>query len=476
MLLARIVSIAVLALSGCWLDRDRHVTACESDADCDTGFECYEGFCVAEEEASVEPGCAGGSQVESCYEGPAATMDVGACAGGQRICVGTTYSECLGQVVPGEEVCNGKDDDCDGAIDDVEAAAACDTRLQGACAEGTLRCRGGVELCQPTLESQAESCNAIDDDCDGATDEVPSAVCYPENTAGCAPDAQAIWRCTGLCATGVIACDGAAESCGGAITPLYEACPDVPFAEDEDCDGAIDEGCACPSGDTRPCYAGPVGTRGKGSCRAGTQECVDTEWGPCVDQVLPTAETCDNPDNDDDCNEVEDDVPGVGSACIASDETGECRNGTLRCMGEPEPECAAAEPSKERCDDIDQDCDDDPTNGFDLSSDEMCGACDVQCAPSEDCCGAVCVETAVLQDDADNCGACGRACGAGQYCCQGDCLNAAMPMMACNCTSACGDKSCCGNSCKDLETDEKNCGACGRMCLRDRTCVDGLCR
>ncbi|MCC6525301.1 MAG: hypothetical protein IT373_21790 [Polyangiaceae bacterium] len=57
--------------------------------------------------------------VESCYDGPAATLDVGACHAGSHTCnaAGTGFGPCLGQVVPAVEDCAlPTDDDCDGLV------------------------------------------------------------------------------------------------------------------------------------------------------------------------------------------------------------------------------------------------------------------------------------------------------------------------------------------------------------------------
>src|SRR5690606_20579450 len=74
----------------------------------------------------------------------------------------------------GVEVCNGRDDDCDGAADDglVPVATSCGL---GACAAvGVRTCVGGQEVdsCQPGLAADGDAtCDARDDDCDGASDE-----------------------------------------------------------------------------------------------------------------------------------------------------------------------------------------------------------------------------------------------------------------------------------------------------------------
>lgn len=51
---------------------------------------------------------------------------------------------------------------------------------------------------------------------------------------------------------------------------------------------------ACKPGDEKPCYTGPAGTEGTGTCKAGTQTCKPdgSGFGECTGQVMPQAETC----------------------------------------------------------------------------------------------------------------------------------------------------------------------------------------
>ncbi len=50
----------------------------------------------------------------------------------------------------------------------------------------------------------------------------------------------------------------------------------------------------CVPGTTKPCYDGPEGTDGQGTCRAGTQVCATDgqSFGACSGQVLPNVEDC----------------------------------------------------------------------------------------------------------------------------------------------------------------------------------------
>jgi len=64
-----------------------------------------------------------------CYSGPPETLGVGECAAGQLTCAAGQWGAftptnlfiedfCLGEVIPKPEICNGKDDDCDGVIEE----------------------------------------------------------------------------------------------------------------------------------------------------------------------------------------------------------------------------------------------------------------------------------------------------------------------------------------------------------------------
>ena len=100
--------------------------------------------------------------------------------------------------------------------------------------------------------------------------------------------------------------------CTGAITPSAENCNDN---VDHDCNGKTgcdDPSCAtnpvcntaCNNGDTRACYDGPPGTEGVGTCKPGTQTCVNGAWTTsCVGEVLPTQEVC-NDFQDHNCNGI----------------------------------------------------------------------------------------------------------------------------------------------------------------------------
>lgn len=91
-----------------------------------------------------------------------------------------------------------------------------------------------------------------------------------------------------------------------------EQCND---GDDDDCDGFVDEGCACTPGDVQACFVGPPGRRGIGACDDGMQTCeMSGAWGPCTGGIWPRDDVCNGLDNQcNGCSALEDceiDCPG----------------------------------------------------------------------------------------------------------------------------------------------------------------------
>ena len=129
---------------------DIAVDECAVDVDCGKGAHC---------DPSQNPRRCVECLVDADCPGLAPSCDPG------RACV----------CVPGgvEALCDGRDDDCDGAIDEELAGLSCSAG-QGACQlEGLTACdgQGGVRCDVNASATPTELCsNGADDDCDGATD------------------------------------------------------------------------------------------------------------------------------------------------------------------------------------------------------------------------------------------------------------------------------------------------------------------
>jgi hypothetical protein len=78
---------------------------------------------------------------------------------------------------------------------------------------------------------------------------------------------------------------------------------DAGNGENDAGNGENDAGSTCVPMTAASCYSGPAETEGTGACKAGVQVCneLGTGYGPCIGEVLPKAEVCASPE-DENCN------------------------------------------------------------------------------------------------------------------------------------------------------------------------------
>ncbi|MBI5543994.1 MAG: hypothetical protein HY901_08915, partial [Deltaproteobacteria bacterium] len=171
-----------LSLTGCAVPTlDLTGKACDAAHPCVAGFECVSGSCVssaATDGGSLECDAGLGACTPSTTQ--ACGTDIGECQAGSQTCSSDgQWGTCVGSVGPAGEVCDGKDNDCNGGTDEWQSLSTSLCPLQlGVCAGSIQSCWAGEE--QPCDEfsygesyeaDRERSCDALDNDCDGQTDE-----------------------------------------------------------------------------------------------------------------------------------------------------------------------------------------------------------------------------------------------------------------------------------------------------------------
>jgi hypothetical protein len=278
-----------------------------------------------------------------CWTGSedAVLDDLSPCRTGIVSCINGSWTGCEGQILPSPELCDSIDNDCDGEIDNDAyfVGTICGPQVtMGQCSYGNNVCANGELLCVGADYPQNETCDNIDNDCDGVVDNDLERLCETDCGYGAEYCSYGVWQ----------ACS--------APQPAVEYCDGF----DNDCDGEIDENCPCVSGDAQECQEDPMMDQYTGammSCGIGIQIC-DTfgVWGECF-WFGPTEEVCNN--WDDDCDNI---IDGMNTACgIQPQETlgvGECKAGVATCTAGEWGECVGEiSPTEEVCDELDNDCD-----------------------------------------------------------------------------------------------------------------------
>lgn len=180
---------------------------------------------------SCEAVCAPGATRE-CYDGPPETKGVGSCHVGQQTCLadGSDFGPCEGQVLPGEEVCNNVDDDCNGQTDENLGERSCGV---GECRRTVPACvNGSPKECEPGAP-QAESCNNKDDNCNEFIDDGLGTIscgvgaCFRQVDACVSGQEQ-------ICTPGAVGMEGPKES-PSCVNGIDDDCDELTDAADPDC-------------------------------------------------------------------------------------------------------------------------------------------------------------------------------------------------------------------------------------------------
>jgi hypothetical protein len=327
------------------------------------------------------------------------------------------------------------------------SGAACDTGKPGICQPGLTECvAGGTLDCKPQLEPTDESCDGLDNDCDGDIDNgdlCPTGqVCDRGTCVTRCSDLADTCESTEVCsdagycvdaACADVTCDAGKKCtggechapCEGVVCPASNVCLAGRCADP--CVGVTcgngrvcDRGVCVPTCDCQVCGAGlecatdgrcvPEGCAGK-ECASG-EACVA---GSCVDAcdgaACPTGEKCTSGACVDACTGVACDA---GQKCLAGNCTDSCTG--VHCL--PGQNCVPGADSQGECADA-ADCTTVPCeNASDVCVDGVCMNPCMACTTSQSCVDGACVDACT-----------GVACGTDETCRAGVCVGTAPPAM-----------------------------------------------
>lgn len=404
--LAATVVLAVglgLAATRCSFTTSLDGTTCETNADCADDATCRDGRCVQLRGSAncVDSDDDGAFAGEGCPKTPVDCDDNNANVhpDAEEKC-DSLDNDCDGKI---DEAFKGRGGDSLNLGDLCRVGEGiCERQGVAVCAENA----SGLTCSADPGEPEEEICNRRDDDCNGKIDDVAGDMPVDHDSSDkhcgrCGNNCLELFpRATGTCNEGTCQLDDCephyfdldgrrkngceyfckaseqAANDGDSLPSEDTTCDGL----DDDCDGEIDEDVEM-TVDGETVTPGDACTVGVGQCER-TGEYVCEEEGPgltcSVEAGRPTTEVCDGKDND--CNGKVDDGPPVDAAVWYKDADGDgygVAGETTRSCSQSPPDGYAAEPddcapqnpnvhpgAKEICNDRDDDCDDTEDEGL----------------------------------------------------------------------------------------------------------------
>ncbi|WP_426748873.1 MopE-related protein [Myxococcus faecalis] len=295
-----------------------------------------------------------------------ATGLLGVCAKGTNACTQGTVV-CVQNQTASAEQCDSLDNDCDGEVDDGNPGGLqdCATGGVGICGEGVTYCTHGVVECVQRYGPSTEVCDDRDNDCNGQTDDGLSFQTWYQDL-----DRDDY----GVATQSVLACarpaNHAAQAgdCDDTRASFNPAAPESCDGLDNNCDGQVDEGL------TRQAWYRDADGDGYGSASDTVSDCRQPAGyvaaaGDCNDgngAIKPGAmEVCDGADNDCDA-QTDEGVLGTFYRDADGDGYGSASQSTQACSapmgyvsnaGDCHDGNASIHPgANEVCDGVDNNC------------------------------------------------------------------------------------------------------------------------
>jgi MYXO-CTERM domain-containing protein len=382
---------------------------------------------------------------------------------------------CAGAALKSPEVCNGKDDDCNGLTDDnipgnganctgsgIYTAGPC--RANFTCT-GTFNPAGPYGLtCTQTVGPTVEICNGIDDDCSGVIDDnLQDNRVGQKGASPCTPLVAlpgTTFPSTGPlppCNPGITACENGQVVCQGEVQPVPNACNGI----STDCTGNVGTG-TCPTGSqcyqgncVLPCSGGEFPCPGGFVCQQSSQLCVPDA---CQKANCPTGFLCN--------------IDSTGHAsCIDPCSKIDCGPQYLCHLGTCVDCHTVACPDGEVCVGAPGVCEPSPCTGVICPQGQFCNTagqcknvCTGNCPPGDICLDGDCVmdpcanvscnagDVCTVQGGVGVCvfNQCAEGCNNGLACCGGTCRNDDCDLIQCPSGTTCQLDSACGPTCVGL--------------------------